>query len=274
MPVSICAVIAARNEYLYLRELLPYLASQKIDVFLIDHASTDGSDELYRLYAGNPIIGLEQLPWQGSFSLRKQLEKKALVIDGLTHDWVIHQDADEWLEHRDPGKTLRTAIEEAHADGLTALNFDEFVFLPRRERHDPCDADYRGATRYYFFAPGPLRLQRAWARSPGFGSVGSGGHILSGPRISIAEPNHNLRHYIGLSQQHLWAQYLCRVFDAGETLVWHQNRLGLTREQLTLPQSAPALRKLPDRFSKAFDRDHPVAKHYWEWTADSSKRSV
>jgi hypothetical protein len=69
-------IIAVRNEAPYLRVLLPILASQRIDVAIIDNESTDDSPLLFSEYTRDPIILVEKLPYDGYFSLTKQLIAK------------------------------------------------------------------------------------------------------------------------------------------------------------------------------------------------------
>lgn len=132
--LSICAIIAVRNEYTYLKILLPYLATQDIDVVIIDNGSTDGSLRLFTAIKDNPVIRREQVPYSGFFSLSDQLSIKAKIISEVDHDWIIHHDADEIMEHSRVGCSLRDAICEADEYGSNVINFDEFVFLP--EKHD------------------------------------------------------------------------------------------------------------------------------------------
>jgi glycosyltransferase involved in cell wall biosynthesis len=264
--ISICAVIGVRNEAHYLRVLLPLLAAQKIDVFIVDHASTDGSHSLYAELAGQPIIGVEDLPYHGYFSLSDQLAAKREIYRKLPHDWVIHQDADEILEHAAPGLTLRHAIEEAAGCSFSALNFDEFVFLP-----EP-GADYRGRhydqelRRYYHFAPHPNRLNRAWRRDLGLDHGQSGGHVLAGDGLWLSPANHVLRHYIVLGEEHARQKYLHRSFSREDRdRGWHGNRIDFTEAGLALPEESPFLFELDRGDSKAFRRDRPAAAHYWQW---------
>ena len=129
--LTICAIIAVRDEYQYLKILLPELARQAIDVAIVDNDSTDDSHQLYRQYRHHPVISVDRLPFRGAFSLSDQLEKKHEVCNRLGHDWIVHHDADEILEHRRASRTLRDAIEEADVLGYDIINFEEFVFLPR-----------------------------------------------------------------------------------------------------------------------------------------------
>ncbi len=265
--LSICAVIAVRNESQYLRVLLPVLANQGIDVAIIDNGSTDESHELYSHYLDNPIILVENTPYNGYFSLQEQLAVKQKIYNNIKHDWVIHHDADEFFEHRKPTLTLRDAIQEADENNFNVINFDEFVFLPEPAT-DYCTKNYyREILRYYFFEPQKNRLNRAWKRSSYFNNTTSGGHILFGDQLSIYPLNHILRHYIVLSSEHAIRKYLHRTFSEQEVSIgWHKNRLNFTRENLALPVSSQYLFQLPAYDSKEFRRDIPALKHYWEWT--------
>lgn len=265
--LSICAVIAIRNEASYLRVLLPLLASQAIDVVIIDNDSTDDGPNICREFRRKPVIGVEHLPYSGLFSLSAQLKAKQKVYNSIDHDWVIHQDADEILQHYKAGFTLRDAIEQAHADSYNALNFDEFVFLPEPDSDYNCRANYyTGILRYYFFEPAKNRLNRAWRRALQFDNSPSGGHTLSGLRVSIYPANHILRHYIVLSDEHARRKYLHRTFSEEELgRGWHGNRVGLTERVLALPEHSDFLMQLEKHDSVDFRRNRPALQHYWEW---------
>ncbi len=265
--LSICVVIAVRNEAQYLQVLLPLLAAQAIDVVIVDDESTDASYEVYTAFRGHPIIGLEYLPYRGYFSLSEQLQAKKQVYDKIKHDWIVHQDADEVLEHFKPDLTLRDAIQEADEGGYNVLNFEEFVFLP--EPH----ADYRHKNyytdilRYYFFEPQKNRLNRAWRRSANFDNILSGGHIVLGDCVSLCPVNHILRHYIVLGNEHAKRKYLHRAFSDEElSRGWHRRRTNFTEHHLTIPEKSSFLFRLDKYDSRAFRKDRPSHKHYWEWT--------
>lgn len=268
--VSICAVVAARNDLQYLRVLLPLLASQDIDVAILDNESTDESHELYSTMRGKPIILTETLPYHNAFSLSDQLRAKQEIYNKLHHEWVIHMDVDEVLEHHEPGRSLRDAIQEADKAGFNVVNFEEFVFLPTPGT-DYCGRDYyRELLRYYYFAPMPDRLHRAWRRDMFFDNIGSAGHRLAGKRLAIFPQNQIMRHYIVLSAEHAKNKYLHRTFSAEDLQRgWHGgrygNRLHFTQENLALPSTSPYLFELDQFDSKAFRRDSPAPKHFWMW---------
>jgi hypothetical protein len=263
--LSICAIIAARNEFQYLKVLLPLLAEQEIDVAIIDNESTDRSRELYSDFMGEPIIAVETLPYRGFFSLSEQLAAKQELCKRINHDWIIHHDADEIMEHHKSGLTLRDAIHEADEVGYNVLNFDEFVFLPE-PNSDYSNTDYYvELLRYYFFEPKKNRLNRAWKRTSQF-YMASGGHRLQGSILSIAPTNHVLRHYIVLSEGHAKEKYLNRSFDSLDLAQgWHGNRRNFTEANMALPDRSDLLFRLRRYNSKEFCRAKPTRKHFWQW---------
>jgi glycosyltransferase involved in cell wall biosynthesis len=264
--ISICAVIAVKNEAHYLRFLLPILAEQNIDVVIIDNGSDTECSELYLRYQRKPIISVIDVPYTGTFSLTQQLETKRKVYANSSHDWLIHHDADEILQHKNEGLTLRNAIEEADERGYTVLNFEEFVFLPEPEKDYMNRNYYTEMLRYYFFAPDINRLNRAWKRKTLLSNIHSGGHRLEGPQMNISPENHILRHYIVLSQSHAFKKYLSRKFDNADlNKGWHGNRLSFTPENLILPAAGRHLFTLENIVSKDFDRDNPTKLHFWQW---------
>jgi glycosyltransferase involved in cell wall biosynthesis len=246
--------------------LLPVLASQGIDVAVVDNESTDGSQEIYSAFAGRPIITVQTLSYRGVFALAEQLAAKRDLSKRIDHDWIIHHDADEIMDHEKAGRTLRDAIQEADEAGYNALNFDEFAFLP-----EP-GADYRHGNyytemlRYYFFKPVENRLNRVWKRTLLLDNVSSGGHHLRGSGLLIAPTNHVLRHYIVLSYEHALQKYLDRSFDSVDLdLGWHVNRRSFTARNLTLPRESEFLFRLSSCDSKNFVRGRPASRHFWEW---------
>jgi hypothetical protein len=231
---------------------------------IIDNDSTDHSPELFSTHAHDPVIAVERLPFQGYFSLYEQLEAKQRVYEKINHDWVIHLDADEILEHSKPGLTLRDAIQDAHESGFNALNFEEFVLLP--DSNEGVENYYTDTLRYYFFEPRKMRLNRAWRRDKYFESKRYGGHHLAGDHLAVCPTNHVLRHYIVLSYEHAKTKYLARTFGEKDlSMGWHGKRMNFTESNLQIPDDSPFLFQLSRFDSKDFHRASPVTRHYWEW---------
>ncbi len=266
--VSICAIIAVRNETHYLRYLLPHLAQQNIDVVLIDNESAADSHAFYEPYMGNPIIKIESIQRKAFFSLSDVLKRKQEISQTIDYDWVIHHDADEILQHHEANKTLRDAIQEANDTGYNMLNFEEFTFIPEPGA-DYFGTDYRkGLLRYYFFEPRKNRLNRAWKRTAEFINMGTAGHTLEGERADLHPypQNHILRHYIALNQTHIRQKYIGRTFNPRDVARgWHANRRNLTADMLQLPEDGDCFFRIDSADSKEFRRDHPTKTHFWEW---------
>lgn len=263
---SICAIVCVRNESRYLEGLISHLHDQGVDIAFIDNESTDGSREIIDSHLGKNVLSVRNLPYHGAFSLSDQLQAKAEVEKGLTHDWVMHVDADEILHPSTEGLRLTDVARRADAAGANAVNFEEFVFLPPAGQ----DLTYKNAhldiKLYYHFAPTFQRLIRLYRRAQGLDNRAAGGHRLKGNPI-IYPQNQVLRHYIGLDQTHLLEKYIGRVFDEAELKKgWHGNRVGLTDKMLSLDRFNPEMFDyLPKATSRSFLRNRPRRQHFWSW---------
>lgn len=263
--ITCVAVLAVRNEVLHIYRAISSFIEQGIDVVVIDHESTDGTLEICKDFLGNGVLSIECLPWRGVFDLSEQLEAKTRVIKKLPHDWVIHADADEWLQSPIKGESLLEGIARVAAHGYNAINFEEFVFLPDPEDSSDLRDYNKKLLHYYFFSPHQNRLMRAWKMECDFSNVASGGHHLGGVDINLAPEAFILRHYIVLSQQHAVKKYADRLFSESDLKKgWHGNRLQLDVNRLTLPETR-YLKKLPRTDSVSFDRSDPKQDHYWDW---------
>jgi glycosyltransferase involved in cell wall biosynthesis len=130
MSISITSVICARNESEYLKNLIPYLAEEQIEVILIDNGSEDGTKDIFNKESYPNVIERVDLPFEGTFDLSAQLAAKAHAFQKINSNWLIHQDADEILHSPNSWGGLRASIEEADTDRFNVLNFNELVMLP------------------------------------------------------------------------------------------------------------------------------------------------
>jgi glycosyltransferase involved in cell wall biosynthesis len=265
LSVSCVAVLCVRNEEQHIRRAIVDFVSAGIDVAVIDNGSTDGTDAIAAEFLGAGVVSLDRLPWLGESDFTRLLEAKRDLIARLEHDWVIHADADEWLHSPRSGETLLEGIQRTAKLGFDVINFEEFVFLPDQQATD-APRDYpREMRRYYFFAPQPVRLMRAWDRRQQLSNVAHGGHLLDGPDLRVSPEAFVLRHYIVLSQAQAIAKYRDRIFSQRDLAKgWHGNRLDLTEQKLRLPDQG-ALMELESWDSRELDRSVPHATHYWEW---------
>ena len=237
--MKITAIVAARNESLYLERCFKHLKAQGIDICYIDNGSTDGSLDIAHRFLGKGILRIEEFPYKGFYDWKGLLEYKEKLANEISSDWFIHCDADEIMEAPQPFATLTEGIRTADKLGYNVINFDEFVFLPTESSENFEERDYVAEMKhYYFFEPKPLRLMRAWKKqSAGVGLSSEGGHGLQINDLQIFPENFVLRHYITLSQSHALSKYGSRIYAAHEYLEkgWHDNRVIFYPQALSLP---------------------------------------
>ena len=258
--LGITALIAARNELVYLKVLLPYLASENIGVVLIDNDSTDETVDYVQ--SEFPEIRVESLPFKGVFDLTEQLMVKRDITETLKSEWVIHHDADEIMHDSSGWGGLRSSIEKADHQGFNALNFQELVMLPRDPKVDDI---LNNNQNYYYFRPHPIRKQASYKLGLGIENVSHAGHWLKG---DIKQSNELMfvRHYLVRSQSHAIAKLGNRpVSQQDMDKSWHSNRLNILRDRLQIPTKHQHLNPIPEPFDAQEVLAQPVGRHYWEW---------
>jgi glycosyltransferase involved in cell wall biosynthesis len=263
--MRVVAIITVRNESVHIERCLRDFHADGIETLLVDNDSTDDTVERAKRFLGAGLLGIERLPWTGVYSVDVIMAREKAVVDTVSHDWIVHADADEWHTMPKQGVKLIEGIQAADAAGYNCINFLEFVFIPRPgESFEQPDYSQR-MNSYYFFHPGYPRRMKAWRRDSGLSNVQSGGHVLRGPNLRMFPIDFHLRHYIALSEEQVWKKYGGRPFAPAEVARgWHYNRVGLSQEKLRLRDS-PFLCDLPTPDSHALRTDLPTKKHFWEW---------
>jgi glycosyltransferase involved in cell wall biosynthesis len=262
MELRIVALLAARNEALYLERCLAHLHAQGIQTCVIDNGSTDATEAIARSFVGRGVFRIDRLPYKGFFDLVEQLRYKERLTTEIEADWFIHMDADEIREAPAPGRTLHAAISAVDAQGYNAINFDEFVFLPTNDSDSFEGTDYVERMRYYyFFEPEALRRINAWKKtSQPVELTMSGGHMVQFEGRRIFPDNFVLRHYIVLSRRHAIAKYGSdRVYSIAEIeeRQWHGSRARFDPGKLKLPDR----HSLKNIESGRWDRSDPWRRH-------------
>jgi len=263
--MEIVAILAVRNEALYLRRCLEHLAAEGIGAAVIDNGSTDGTVAIAREYSPRHVLAIEHLPYRGVNDLRERMLATDRLRRRLRARWVIKHDADELLHGRRPGERLAEAIARADREGATVVNFEEYVFVYEdRERGYEGTDYYRTMHSYYLFAPRPQRLMRAFRNDLEFDAGRWNGHVLRGERVVVHPESLVLRHYPALSRAAAVGKLVGRAYPP-EALArgWHRNRQGITPEMLEPPD--PALLSRWEDDPRALDDSRPCARHFWEW---------
>ncbi len=253
--MRIVALLALRNEALYLGACLGHLAAQGIETCVIDNGSSDESRAIAESYRDRGVFEIIEYPYEGFFDLAGQLELKERLAATIEADWFIHHDADELREAPPPWRTLAEGIQAMDRAGWNAINFDEFVFIPTQEFASYDAADFVSAMHYYyFFQPRPHHRVNAWKKcAVPVNLVSSGGHRVSFPDRRIAPESFILRHYLFLSLDHCIRKYTQRVYSQREIneFGWHRARARLTPANVRLPAVAEMKRVEPGRWDKS-----------------------
>ena len=226
--MRIVALLTVRNEELYLARCLEHLIANGVDVCVIDNDSTDGTRRIAEQFVGRGVIRLDTLPFPGVFALLPILQNEQRLANEIDADWFVHHDADEIREAPSAGVTLAQAVEEADARGYNAINFDEFVFMPRSADERFEGRDYVLEMQwYYYFRPKPQRRLNAWKRTGvAVDLCASGGHVVHFPDRLVCPTDFVMRHYIALSWEYLDKKYQARRYPPDELIGrrWNNDR--------------------------------------------------
>jgi len=199
----VIAIVSAYNEEDIIGQTLAHLIEEGVDVYLLDHASTDHTHRIASAFLGRGLISIEPFPGDRdethppSFIWTDILTRKAQLSQELTADWFIHHDADEFRESPWEGVRLADAIERVDRLGYNAIDFELFDFWPTDDRFRPGD-DPREMLRYY--APTDIfnkHQVKCWKSNvPGpLDLVSSGGHDVAFPNRRVFPLRFILRHY-------------------------------------------------------------------------------
>lgn len=259
--MNIIALIATRNEELFIEKCVTHLYNQGIKTILIDNGSTDRTLAIAKTLKGRGLIDVHHIEFNGKFNLFEILEYKEYLYKTVQADWFIHYDADELRYAPEKYNTLHDGIAEADRQGYNAVNFDEFVFLPTSADDNFEDTDYEENMKfYYYYAPKTFRHVKAWKK---FGQnidlASLGGHRVQFDNIKIFPENFILKHYIFLSYDHACRKYgLRRHSEEGLRRGWHTERNNFQSSRLVLPDRKRL--KLAESLNR-FDTSDPWRNH-------------
>jgi len=206
----IIAIIAAFNESDIIYHVIRDLVKQGIQVYLIDHHSTDNTVVEATKWLGKGLIKLETFPDDSGFDLPKDLyawryilRRKEQIVKDLGVGWYIHADADEFREAPWINLNLREGIEKVDKEGYNAINFKVFDFKPTDNAFTP-GSDVREALKFYSlptlnYDNVQIKCWKYFGQS--FDLWKSGGHIVRFNNQKIYPIPFILRHYPIRSQK-------------------------------------------------------------------------
>ena len=207
----VIALISAHNEGDVIYHVIGDLVSQGIEVYLINHCSTDNTIAEASRWLGKGLLHIENFPQDACYPVENTtqyiwhhiLRRKEELATQLEADWFIHSDADEFRESPWPGLTLKQAIQVADSQGYNALNFELLNFRPVNNSFTP-GSDVREALLYYELSEEFNSLQiKAWKNlNRRVDLVSLGGHDVAFEGKRVFPVKFLLRHYPIRSQEH------------------------------------------------------------------------
>jgi hypothetical protein len=232
----ITAVLSCRNAESTLERCLKHLLWHGARVIVIDNGSTDGTHKILRCFPG---VEVRHDPYDLAFNLTRQLRMKRDIIREVGAGWIVNADADEFIDTAE-GLPLKDVLPLWEPQGVVAFPAVELMYLPTSEdeRHEPAtfEATMQGCVRIAERDP-KQRVFRATAPLERW--LATGGHTVLNSGPELAGRPVWLRHYPGLSLDHIRAQYLARIFAADDLAKsWHTNRLGTA---MTVVPTAPGV---------------------------------
>ncbi len=263
--MQVLAILAAYNEERFIGGCLEHLFEHGVEAYLCDNQSTDDTVAIAERYLGAGLLGIEEIPRDGTYRWRQILRRKEELASELSADWFLHLDPDEVPLPPRSDQTLAEALAEADASGCNAVDFSEFAFVPTREDPYHDHADFRRTMRWYYpFAPNPLHRVIAWKRQPQpVDLASSGGHVVRFPDWRLSPRRFRLCHYLFLSREHAVSKWVDKVYDPDEVHDgWHGWRATLTAGGVRLPPQAALRTALTD---DDLDSSSPRTTHWLLW---------
>jgi Glycosyl transferase family 2 len=206
-PFRALAIMPAYNEADVIGPAIGALIAEGVDVYLLDHRSTDATVAAAQPWLGRGLIRIERFPDESGpgFDERNKDEMvwKDILrrVEQVAHehpaDWCLFVNADEFRESPWPGVTLAEGLREADDLGFSAVNFELINFAPTPDDAFVDGDDVRDRLRFYE-KPGLFDMVqiKAWKRQElPVDLAGLGGHDVRFPGRRVFPVPFVLRHY-------------------------------------------------------------------------------
>jgi hypothetical protein len=209
--MKIIAIVAAHNEDDVISHVIGDLVRQGIEVYLLDHRSTDGTVAQASMWLGKGLLKIETFPDDAGYPEENRdkyiwtdiLRRKEELAATLDADWYIHHDADEFRESPFPFMTLKQAISLVDKLGYNAIDFNLLNFRPINNDY-LSGQDVRRSLKFFEFGEKFDACQvKAWKnlKIP-VDLAATAGHDIQFKGRNVFPIKFLLRHYPIRSQEH------------------------------------------------------------------------
>jgi glycosyltransferase involved in cell wall biosynthesis len=193
--LRVVGTVSVYNEADILGQVLAHLHEQGIMFVVLDGGSEDGSVEIAQSFRDKGLLE-HRIVRRNSFTLREDLDCLIEMASVYFPDWILKNDADEFLEPREQGRTLLDAIVAEDQFGSNIIQFDNFEFCLTEMDSGSSEPDIRKRLRFYTWSD-DFRY-KAWRYYPGATYRESGGHYPLFPRgikAKVSPRKLVMRHY-------------------------------------------------------------------------------
>ena len=224
--LRVLAIIAAYNEADIIGQAIEDLVAQGIQVYLLDHMSSDGTVAAAQAYLGRGLLHIEPYPDAGAYAQAAIMARKEQLTREFDADWFISHDADEFRESPWSHLNLRQGIELVDRLGFNAIDFQVLNFWPTHDDLPP-GGDVREAFHHYAVGDPWDKLQvKCWKNTgQAVDVVSTAGHEARFAGRRIFPIRFLLRHYSIRSQAHgtrkVFEQRLPRFASEERARGWH-----------------------------------------------------
>ena len=149
--LRISAVIPAYNEDDVIYWTIRNLVNQNIYVHVLDNESTDSTSRIVKEFPKSQV-SLSSFDTNGQFNEKVQGENIQAILHKLEakSDWLLKNDADEFLESPFQNMSAREGIDLADKLGFNCVGSRNFTFFPMSEEvHHVSKDDVRKHYDYY-----------------------------------------------------------------------------------------------------------------------------
>ena len=232
--IRITAIISAFNEEDIIGHVLSDYIRQGIQVYFIDHHSTDNTLDIAKTFLGKGVQNVEIFPEECGYSpdlkdvyaWRYILKRKEELHSILKADWYMHMDADAIVESPWENMKFLEAVKLVDTLGYNCINFELINFRP-------VTAEYENTIKpqdfFEYWEPADVfdELQiKCWKNtSQQIDLVTSGGHNVQFEGKKVFPIKFIMKHYPIRSRAHgikkVFSDRIPRFDTTEKNMNWH-----------------------------------------------------
>jgi glycosyltransferase involved in cell wall biosynthesis len=193
--LNVIATVLVYNEADIIGQVLEHLHRHDISFVVLDGGSKDGSIEIAQAFIGKGLLE-HKVVRRSLWEYRKDLDCVIEMAAKYTPDWIVCNDADEFLEPRELDQTLCDVIAAEDRLGYNIVQFDHFLFLLTQRDCESEELDIRKRLRFYQWTDD--YRYKAWKYYPSATCRDGAGHyptLPCGIRPKVSPKKLVLRHY-------------------------------------------------------------------------------